>query len=352
MSLSDVKIASIGTAVPPCEIPQSLADTLIGYHYKTILSERSKDVLHRLLSHPGIRKRHYSFESPDQLIRLKNEDPDLRIERFREWAVRLSSEAARKSIEKAGISANDIGCIIVNTCTGYICPGISTYLIDELSLRKNIKAFDMVGAGCGGAIPNLQLASSLAQNENIVLSISVEICSATFEMDNDMSLIMSNAIFGDGAAAVILWNRPEGIRIMDTSSRFEPAYRDDVRYIYKKGRLHNQLSPSLPKVIGSTVVPFMRDFLCRCGISPQDIHHWAIHPGGEKIITELQERFGLADQKVGHTRKIMKNFGNMSSPTVLFVLEEIMKTEPPDGDNGLVLAFGAGLSIHAILVKW
>jgi alkylresorcinol/alkylpyrone synthase len=171
-------------------------------------------------------------------------------------------------------------------------------------------------------------------------------------MGNEMSLIVSNAIFGDGAAAAIIWNRPQGVEFVDSSSFYDPVYREDVRYTHRNGRLYNQISPGLPKILEKKVPPFTIDFLSKHSLTPQHINHWALHPGGEKIISGLEERFGIAHEKLDFSRDIMKRCGNMSSPTVLFELEQIMKGDCRPGDLGIILAFGAGLSIHGALLRW
>lgn len=224
-----VRIASIGTALPPCKITQEEALSLLLDYYKQELTARSISVIHKLSNNTSIKSRYFAFNSTAETSAIKNEHPDERIRRFTDWSVRLSSEAIHSAIEPISLNINDISSLIVNTCTGYICPGISSYLVEKLGFRPDIKVYDMVGAGCGGAIPNLQLGARLARDGEIVVCVSVEICSSTFEMDNDMNLIISNALFGDGAAASVLWNRPHGVKLVDFHSLTYPAYRDHIR---------------------------------------------------------------------------------------------------------------------------
>lgn len=348
-----VRIASIGTALPPIKITQQKALSLLLDYYENELTTRSISVINKLFNNPSIENRHFAFHSTTETSVIKNEHPDERIKRFTYWSVRLSSEAILSALEPLSLHASDISCLIVNTCTGYICPGISSYLIEQLGLRPDIKVYDMVGAGCGGAIPNLQLGYRLAKDGEIVVCVSVEICSSTFEMDNDMNLIISNALFGDGAAASVLWNKPQGVKLVDFHSLTYPEFREYIRYTHKNGRLHNRLSVALPNIIKEKVPQAVHSIITRNQLSLNRINHWAIHPGGAKILDFLQSGLDLTDNQMIFSRTVLQNQGNMSSPTVLFILKEIMRNgSVNDGDWGIVTAFGAGLSIHTLLTHW
>jgi predicted naringenin-chalcone synthase len=304
-----------------------------------------------VLAHPSIKTRRIAVDSIAGLVSLKDEDPDVRVERFTRWAVELSASAVRTALEQAGLHTTDIDALIVNTCTGYLCPGISTYLIEKLGLASDTKAFDMVGSGCGGAMPNMQLAESIVKSSpgSVVVSVSVEICSATYEMADDISLILSNALFGDGAAATVVWDRPKGLELLQSATKFEPSCRDDVRYVHRGGRLHNRLSPRLPSIIGSLVPPLIAKLLDSEGLTPDKVRHWAVHPGGAKMLDEIEERLGLSAQQLAVARGILERYGNMSSPTVLFELEQILRSGVEPGEYCLMVAYGAGLSVHAYL---
>ncbi|MFP4013734.1 MAG: type III polyketide synthase [Chitinispirillaceae bacterium] len=353
MSDTKPRIAAVGTSLPPCRITQQRSKDLILEHYGKSLSLRSKEVLCKLLDHPGIKTRAYSFDRETDLPEMKNEDPDKRIDRFRSWAVRLSVQACRKVLSQLELQPEQISALIVNTCTGYVCPGLGTYILEEMGFESSTRVYDLVGSGCGGAVPNLQLASALAQQGETVLCVAVEICSATFEMGNDLSLIVSNSIFGDGAAAALVWDRPRGVEIVSTYSVQLPGYREDVRYVHKGGRLHNQLSHHLPKTIGQTVPGIVGNFLETLNLQLEEIEHWFIHPGGEKMLGNLQKALDLSDGQMSHAREIMHDYGNMSSPTVLFELEKMLKEgEASRGSLGMMAAFGAGLSVHLALLRW
>ena len=319
------RIASIGTALPSCEITQKKALSLLLDYYGHELTSRSISIANKLFNNPSIKSRHFAFHNTTETSAIKNEHPDERINRFTYWSVRLSSEAIISALKPLSLKASDISCLIVNTCTGYICPGISSYLIEKLGFKPDIKVYDMVGAGCGRAIPNLQLGYNLAKDGEIVVCVSVEICSSTFEMDNDMNLIVSNALFGDGAAASVLWNRPQGVRMVDFLSLTYPEFREHIRYTHKNGRLHNRLSIALPNIIREKVPQDVHSIITRNQLSLKRINHWAIHPGGAKILDFLQNGLDLTDNQMVFSRTVLQNLGNMSSPTVLFIFKKILK---------------------------
>jgi predicted naringenin-chalcone synthase len=331
---------------------QAFAEEYMRRHYGDRLNARSKGLLRTIFSHPSIQKRHFAFDDPDEIAR---ETKDERIARFTRWAVELSAQAIGKALAEAGLGAADVEGLVVNTCTGYICPGISTYLIERLGLPRTVKAYDLVGSGCGGAVPNLEVAESVlnrnGSGRGAVVSVSVEICSATFQMDNDLSLILSNALFGDGAAAAVLWNRPEGYELTASASRYVPEQRDTIRYVHKNGELHNQLSLRLPDLVNKAAKQVVDDLLARQKLAKADVRHWAVHTGGEKIVNAIRDEIGLAEEQMAATRSVLTEYGNMSSPTVWFVLKELEQRGIAPGDRIMLLAFGAGLSAHGYLVK-
>lgn len=347
---SAAHIASVAVSTPPCKLEQAETARLIQHYYREKLNSRSLSLIKTLFSHPGIRRRSFAVERPELLV---DEDPDDRIRRFTHWSVELCSDAVNKTIQKAGIERSGLGGMVVNTCTGYICPGISTYLIEKLDLPRNMRVYDLVGSGCGGAIPNLEIAESLVKRNGgrPVLSISVEICTATFQMDNNLSLLLSNALFADGAAAAVVWLRPEGYELVASASRYVPEQRDAIRFIHKQGQLHNQLSLKLPDMVRTAAAHVVADVLSTQSLKPRDIRHWALHSGGEKIINAVRDGIGLSEDQVSASRRVLEEHGNMSSATVWFVLQELEKKGIAHGEWCIMVAFGAGLSAHAFLLK-
>jgi predicted naringenin-chalcone synthase len=343
-------IASVSTTTPPFALDQSQAAEQLLRYYKGRLSPKSLALTRRLFSHPGIQKRYFAVDDMESFF---IESLDSRIERFTRWSLALGEQAARQALVKAGVTRDAVSGLVVNTCTGYICPGISTYLLERLGLDRRIKVYDLVGSGCGGAIPNLEVAGALLNSspDKVVLSVSVEICSATFQTGDDLSLLVSNAIFGDGAAAAVLWKRPQGLELISSASIYAPEDREQIRYVHKNGQLYNQLLKTLPHHVKYAVAEAVRNVLEPHSLKVEDIRHWALHTGGEKIINTLRDEIGLSESQLRATRKVLAEYGNMSSPTVWFVLNELLNEGARPGDWYIMVAFGAGLSAHAFLLR-
>jgi len=347
---SGAHIASMAIATPPHTLDQAELGRLAHKHYQRRLSPRSMSVIHALFSHPSIKQRNFAIDNVENLV---DEDLDARVARFTHWSQELSAQAINKALAQTGLSTGDVSGLVVNTCTGYICPGIATYLIEKLGLSRSVKVYDLVGSGCGGAIPNLEISESLVKQagDGVVVSVSVEICTATFQMEDDLSLLLSNTLFGDGAAAAVLWMRPQGYELVASARRYVPEQRESIRYVHKKGQLHNQLSLRLPELVRKAAAQVVADVLVPRSLKPGDIKHWALHSGGEKIINAVRDEIGLSEEQVHATRSVLSEYGNMSSPTVWFVLGELEKRGIAPGEWCIMVAFGAGLSAHAFLLR-
>jgi predicted naringenin-chalcone synthase len=347
---SGAHIASVAIATPPHTLDQAELGRLAHKHYQRRLSPRSMSVIHALFSHPSIKRRNFAIDNVENLV---DEDLDARVARFTHWSQELSAQAINKALAQAGLSAGDVAGLVVNTCTGYICPGISTYLIEKLGLSRSVRVYDLVGSGCGGAIPNLEISESLVRKNGdaVVVSVSVEICTATFQMEDDLSLLLSNTLFGDGAAAAVLWMRPQGYELVASARRYVPEHRESIRYVHKNGQLYNQLSLRLPDLVRKAAAQVVADVLLPRSLKPSDIKHWALHSGGEKIINAVRDELGLSEVQVHATRSVLSEYGNMSSPTVWFVLREIEQRGVVPGEWCIMVAFGAGLSAHAFLLR-
>jgi len=345
-----VRLAALATALPPYQADQQEAEAFFTHHFSGRLSPRSLGVMKKFLAHPSIQQRRFAIDNTDCLVA---EDPDRRMARFARWAVDLSAQAGLEALGRAGVTAGDVSALVVNTCTGYLCPGLSSYLLERLGLRRDIRTYDLVGGGCGGAIPNLQAGEAClkAAGGGVSLCVSVEICSATFQMEDDLSLILSNALFADGAAAAVLWTGSGGLELVASGSRHQPEDREAIRYVHRRGQLYNQLSNSLPRLVNRAVAAAVQGVLRPQGLAVDDVAHWAIHGGGEKVIAAVARELGLPEEKLRHTRDILARYGNMSSPSVLFTLREILDNGMRAGDWCLMAAFGAGLSAHALLLK-
>ena len=268
-------------------------------------------------------------------------------EAFRREAPRLASTALTKVLGQLGLAAGDLDALLICTCTGYLCPGVTSYVAEKLGLRANAILQDFAGLGCGAAIPTLRAADAVlrANPEATIATVAVEICSAAFYLDDDPGVIVSACLFGDGAAAAIWKSTPgaNGFRVSHFSTHHAPESRDKIRFEQRNGKLRNLLHPSVPALAAESVAKLFAEEKRRPDAAP--IARIIAHPGGRDVITALEA--ALPDYDFSSSRRVLRAHGNMSSPSVLFVLEEALRNDRPgnDGDWWLV-SFGAGFSVH------
>ncbi len=312
------------------------------------------DRVRQIFMNSDIEFRHLSFdidtfqpeESRDDLHR-----------RFRDWSVTISKAAITSCLRKSGIGISDVDCIVAVSCTGYLCPGLSALLIKEMGMRTNVQRADLLGMGCAGAMPGLQRAYDfvMAYPGRKALLIAVEICSACYYVDDSLETVVGNAICADGAAAAIVGmsSDPRLPKIVALETLLEPSYIDSVGFEQRDGRLRIILSKDLRTIAGGLAQQLVSGILGRHGLSETDIDHWILHSGGRKVIDNVRETLGLTEAQVRHSKCVLKNFGNMSSPTVLFVLDEVLRNATPQpGDKGIMLAMGPGLALESALLAW
>lgn len=351
--MSDVRIIAMGTANPPLRVSQK--ESYEAYVSMLPLSERAKSLLQRIfIQNQSIGHRHFGMDSLDDMLR--NSQDEL-IARYRRFAVPTSVEAAREALRRAQAGPDDIDAIVVNTCTGYLCPGLTSYVAEALELRPEIRPFDLQGMGCGAAIPNLESAYNYLQAhpESNVLAIAVEICSATLYFDEAPDILISNALFGDGAAAVLLTNRSGegGVRLRGFSAGLYPGDRQHLYYRTENSKLRNVLSIEVPAVGARRGKEVIGRLLQEHGLDPAGIGHWIVHPGGQRVLDAFEEALALPSETLAPSRKVLYTYGNMSSATVLFVLEEVLRNgKARPGDLGVMCSFGAGFGAYACLLEF
>ena len=344
-------LRALATALPPLRVTPEEAYAFFSSRFALAPSE---DALYRRLLLDGpVRGRHLGMDSVEEATET---DPDRLHARFLLHARRTAAAAARRALSAADLSPGDLGAVVVNTCTGYACPGLSSYLAEDLGLPRGVRATDIAGMGCGAALPNLECAAGLLALDGArpALSVAVEICSATLFMGPDPGLIVSNCIFGDGAAAAVLAAEgPAAARFQGFASVLAPEYREALRYRQEGGRLRNHLSIRVPAIGARLGAEALDRLLAPRGRKRSDIRWWAVHAGGTAVLDEVGGRLGLTAADLRFSRAVFRDCGNMSSPSVLFGLENILRDgRPAAGDLGVLLAFGAGFSAYAALVEF
>lgn len=347
-------IIGIGTATPPQRYSQ--ADCWRSFQCSAVfqnLNERSKGILKKVLTgENGIATRHFALEELEEVFQL---NPDVLHERFRKHAPALAARAAERALAQSQTRPADIDAVLISTCTGYLCPGLTSYAVEQLGLRPDVLALDLVGQGCGAAIPNLEAARTILAAGRVkrTLSICVEVCSAAFYLDDDAGVLISACLFGDGAGAAVL--SPEancGRRVQwkRSGSLMKPADRDTLRFEQRSGMLRNILTPQVPALAAQSAGALFDETAARAGVARNQISGWIFHPGGRDVLLALRERFNLSGHDVRWSQAVLRDYGNMSSPSVLFALQAALADGAPGG-VWWMSAFGAGFSCHGALLE-
>jgi alkylresorcinol/alkylpyrone synthase len=347
-------IVGLGTATPPRRYAQKecwvAAQKISSFHQ---LHPRSRAIIRKvLLGQSGIATRHLVLEDLTEAFELT---PDALYQRFLTHAPILAAQAAERALADAGNQAADIDGLIISTCTGYLCPGLTSYVGERLGLAPGIVALDLVGQGCGAALPNLITGEALIRSGRCrrVLSICVEVCSAAFFWDNDPGVLISACLFGDGAGAAVLANESNGKRRVEwtaSGSLHNPQHRDLLRFEQKHGMLRNILSPQVPGLAAEQAERVLDQVLSRAELAKRDVNAWIFHPGGRDVLTALRQRLGLSDTDLRWSAAVLNEFGNLSSASVFFVLQAAIADSAPGGFWWLS-SFGAGFSGHGALLR-
>jgi alkylresorcinol/alkylpyrone synthase len=348
-------IVGLGTAAPPRAYAQRECwEALRGATLLARLTPRSRTILRKVLcGENGIATRHLALDALTEAFEVT---PDALHARFIRHAPALASAAARKALADAHCAAKDIDAVLISTCTGYLCPGLTSYVSEQLGLRPDVFALDLVGQGCGAALPNLRTAEAIlvARRAKRVLSVCVEVCSAAFYLDNDPGVLVSACLFGDGAGAAVLTNKPgQGRRRVEwkfAASHLAPAERDTLRFEQRGGMLRNILSPQVPQMAAGHAARLLSASLASAGVDRKRVAGWVLHTGGREVLTALRQAMTLSEADVRHSTAVLREFGNISSPTVYFVLQAALHDAVPDG-LWWMSAFGAGFSCHGALLE-
>ena len=350
-------VTGIGTALPPFRWSQTdVLKALAGASdfYKLWGVEQ-------LFANSAIQTRYFAVSPEDYNA---NASAGELHQLFLQNAPQLTCKAAQKALDNAGLKAQDIDFVVVATCTGYVCPGLSVHLMNDLQMSESAQRADLVGMGCAGAMPALQRGFDFVRGRSgkRALVVAVEICSACLYLDESLETVVGNAICGDGAAAVIL----EGVEENDAADRLaqtpeildfetvvDTAWMSSVGLENVEGKQRIILSKELRHAAGPAVKKVVDRLLRRYNLQPTDISHWVFHAGGAAVLANIDETMNFQDEELTCSRSVFGKHGNMSSPTTLFVLKEIQETKQPKvGDLGVALALGPGLATEAALLRW
>ena len=308
----------------------------------------------KIFEQAGVDKR-YSIMSPEEVFSQTSFEEKNNI--YIREGIKLATGCLQKALNKADWKAQELDYIITVSCTGIMIPSMDAYLINALNLRQDIVRLPVTEMGCAAGISGMIYAKNFlkANPGKRAAVIAVESPTATFQLnDFSMANIVSAAIFGDGAACVLLSSLDEDKgpeMIAEEMYHFYDAI-PMMGFNLTNNGLQMVLDVDVPKNIEQHFPEIIHPFLAKHGFKIDDIDHLIFHPGGKKIIDTVETLFGDLGKHINETKKILKEYGNMSSATVLYVLERYMKKAPATGELGLMLSFGPGFSAQRVVLKW
>jgi predicted naringenin-chalcone synthase len=347
-------ITGLGAAVPAQRYAQGACwEALLQSALYHRLQPRSRAILKKVLNgSSGIATRHLALENLSQAFDLT---PDVLHARFSRNAPVLAAQAAEHALINAGIQSGEVDALIISTCTGYLCPGLTSYVAERLGCRPDVLTFDLVGQGCVAAMPNLCVGEALlsAGRCRRALSICVEVCSAALYFDDDPGVLISACLFGDGAGAAVLANSPDGqrpLKWLSSGSVLRPRDRSLLRFEQRAGMLRNILSPQVPVVAAQDAAVVLDRVLAQAGVGRSQVNGWMLHPGGRDVLSAVRAQLGLSEHDLRWSAGVLREFGNLSSASVYFVLQAALQESAPGG-YWWMSAFGAGFSCHGALLE-
>jgi len=359
-------LAGFGTALPEyrftqeelaelhsgvCRVDAHRERTLRALYRRAGVKTRASVVLEAAEGPPHLRQ---SFYPPARDENDRGPTTSERMGVYAEAAPPLALDAARRALEAAGVPARSVSHLITVSCTGFAAPGVDARLIEGLGLPPTTERTHVGFMGCHGSLNALRVARSCvaANREHVPLVCSVELCTLHFAYGWDPDMVVANALFADGAAAVV-GRAPSGPedewRLAGTGTCLLPDSRGDMTWRIGDHGFRMTLSAQVPDRVESHLKPWIAGWLRGHGLTVEDVASWAVHPGGPRILTAVEKALELPLDALDVSRRVLAECGNMSSPTVLFVLDRLREQRAPGPT--VALAFGPGLVAEAALFE-
>jgi predicted naringenin-chalcone synthase len=348
-----VKITAVSKALPPYtrsteEIMPFLDIWLSGQE------DRFARKVKKIFENAAVDRR-YSIMSPEEVFTSTSFEQKNDI--YVREVIKLGSQCLVNALEKAGLEAEALDYIITVSCTGIMIPSLDAYLINLLQLRQDIVRLPVTEMGCAAGISGMIYAKKFLESNpgKRAAVLAIESPTATFQLEDfSMPNIVSAAIFGDGAACAILSSHEDdsGPQILGEGMYHFYEAEHLMGFKLTNTGLQMVLDVEVPNTIAGHFPAIIHPFLDSYGYRIEDIDHLIFHPGGKKIIQTVEDLFGEMGKNIDDTKEVLRLYGNMSSATVLYVLERFMDRGVPAGEKGLMLSFGPGFSAQRILLQW
>lgn len=354
--MSNPMILSLATGVPSIRYTQhEAAEQFLRLVFQ---DERRTRAARSIFANAGVGHRHFAV---DDTYYSKNWGTDERNQRYMVEAIPLGTETILRCLDTAGLTPQDVDDLIVVSCTGFDIPGLDLRLAKCLEMRPDLRRTCILGMGCYAAFPGLLRAREAAVSRpgRRALLLTLELCSLHLQFNESTENVVSSALFSDGASAALIScadNRefePVTPRLIDSATYCNYQTLDHMAFQLTNHGFRMYLSAYVPDLLAARIEEFIDGLLENNNLSRSDVSFWGVHPGGSKILRHVQTRLGLTDAQMQYSRSVLFQYGNMSSATILFVLDEIQRCgQPAPGDYGIIMAFGPGLTMEAALIQW
>jgi len=316
--------------------------------------ERFQRKVRKIFGNAGVDVRYSIMDAHEVFEKTSFEE---RNDIYARESVIIAEKALRTALQKSNLAATDIDYIITVSCTGIMIPSLDAYLINRLKMRQDVVRLPVTEMGCAAGVSGVLYAKNFlkANPGKRAAVIAVESPTATFQLDDfSMANIVSAAIFGDGAAAVILSSHEAdaGPEILSESMYHFFDAEQMMGFKLTNTGLQMILDKAVPETIAAHFPKIIHPFLEDSGSSIEEVDHLIFHPGGRKILQTVDELFGRLGKNIDDTKEVLRLYGNMSSATVLYVLERFMDRGVTPGEKGLMLSFGPGFSAQQLLLQW
>ncbi|GAA4323542.1 3-oxoacyl-[acyl-carrier-protein] synthase III C-terminal domain-containing protein [Pontixanthobacter gangjinensis] len=316
--------------------------------------ERFRRKILKIFESAGVDKR-YSIMSPEDVFTSTSFEDKNNI--YIRESKRLGTNVLNKALTNAGWKPGSLDYIITVSCTGIMIPSLDAYLINELELKRDITRLPVTEMGCAAGISGMIYAYNFlkANPGKRAAVVAVESPTATFQLEDfSMANMVSAAIFGDGAACVLLSSEDdlEGPKILGEEMYHFYDATNLMGFDLTNHGLQMILDPAVPETISTHFPKIIHPFLKKHGSNIEKVDHLIFHPGGRKIVQTVSDLFGNLGKNIDDTREVLRLYGNMSSATVLYVLERFLKKDITKGEQGIMLSFGPGFSAQRILIEW
>lgn len=342
-------VVSVGTALP--RYSYSLDDVLsVGQSWLRD-QPHNLELFQKFLHSSKTQRRNFIFPISEMLSTRGLEE---RARIFEECAAPLGIQACQQALEPLSNSKSDISTLIFTSCSCPSIPSVDALIVEGMGFKRTINRLPIFQQGCAGGVVGLRFASELCKTQGLVSVVSVELCSLVFQKDNSAGAqLVGAAIFADGAACAVVSPQEKGLVIRGTQSFLIPESRHLMGYDIFDDGFHLRLDRNLPQALTNSAPDIIRKFLLSYDLKDTDVPYWLFHPGGTRILDFLEAEFSLRPDQAYWARHILTNVGNLSSATVLFVLNEFIKSKVyRNGDKILMVGVGPGLTIELILFEW